>query len=146
MNFEDQKVGGSGLYEIDAQHHRINAVRKAATAANIPLFINARTDIFLKEPAQDKHAGLLAEAKERAASYKDASADCFFVPGLIDADLIADICATVALPVNVLMKAGIAPINELALLGVARISYGPGPYITFAEALTQRFQDISSNT
>ena len=144
VNFEDQRIGGSGLYGIDEQHQRVKAVKEAANATGIPLFINARTDLFLKEPARDKHAALIAEAKERATAYKQAGADCFFVPGLIDAALIADICDAVALPVNIMKKAGVPPISDLASLGVARISYGPGPYFTFAEMLAQSFRDANS--
>ncbi len=49
VNFEDQKVQGSGLYSIDEQCARISAFRKAADEAGIPFFINARTDLFLQE-------------------------------------------------------------------------------------------------
>src|SRR5688572_5876901 len=41
INFEDQVIGGEGLYSIDEQSQRITAVRKAADEAAIPLFINA---------------------------------------------------------------------------------------------------------
>ena len=144
VNFEDQRIGGSGLYGIDEQHQRVKAVREAANATGIPLFINARTDLFLKEPAREKHVALIAEAKDRAAAYKEAGADCFFVPGLVDAGLIADICDAVALPVNVMKKEGVPPISDLASLNVARISYGPGPYFTFVEMLAQQFRDVNS--
>jgi 2-methylisocitrate lyase-like PEP mutase family enzyme len=48
INFEDQVVGGEGLYSIEEQSDRIAAVREAADKSSIPLFINARTDVFLK--------------------------------------------------------------------------------------------------
>ena len=56
VNFEDQRVGGSGLHDPKVQHERIRAIRQAAEASGIPFFINARTDLFLKERARDKHA------------------------------------------------------------------------------------------
>ena len=52
INFEDQVVDGANLYSIEDQSARITAIRRAAEQASVPLFINARTDIFLKaEPA-----------------------------------------------------------------------------------------------
>ena len=142
INFEDQKVGGSGLYDLEFQHARVAAVRRAAEAAGLPLFINARTDLFLKERARGKHAQLLSEAKERAASYKEAGASGFFVPGLVDPALIADICGAVALPVNVMMMDGAPTLNELASVGVARISYGPMPYRQSMAALAEAYRGI----
>ena len=43
INFEDQIVGGEGLYSIEDQCARIRAIREAAERAATPLFINART-------------------------------------------------------------------------------------------------------
>lgn len=142
VNFEDQRVGGAGLYDPKIQHGRVKAVRQAAEAAGIPFFINARTDLFLEEPARDKHSQLIDEAKAKAVSYKEAGADCFFVPGLVDPELIADICETVSLPVNVMMKDGAPPLNTLASIGVARISYGPGPYFSAMAALAENYRTI----
>src|SRR5665648_1200742 len=48
INFEDQIIGGENLYSIEEQCSRIKAVREAAELMSISLFINARTDIFLK--------------------------------------------------------------------------------------------------
>jgi hypothetical protein len=48
INFEDQIIGGEGFYPIEDQCARIRAIREAAHKISIPLFINARTDVFLK--------------------------------------------------------------------------------------------------
>ena len=48
INFEDQVVGGKGLYPVEEQWSRIAAIREVADDAGVPLFINARTDVFLK--------------------------------------------------------------------------------------------------
>jgi len=50
------------------------------------------------------------------------------VPGLTDAELIGRLCTTSPLPVNVMVLPALPPHVVLARLGVARISYGPGPY------------------
>lgn len=83
INFEDRIVAGTGLYEVAAQSGRIAAIRAAADDADISLFINARTDVFLQAPANEQ-AGLLDEALTRARAYADAGANGFFVPGLCD--------------------------------------------------------------
>lgn len=128
INFEDQMVGGDGLHAITDQSARIAAIRQAAEKKGVPLFINARTDLFLKEGDRSLHAGLLAEAKDRASAYADAGASGFFAPGLIDEALIEDLCAATALPVNIMAMTAAPDAKRLGACGVARISHGPGPY------------------
>lgn len=128
INFEDQIVGGNGLYAIDAQAARITAVRAMVSGRGVPLFINSRTDLFLKEPDTSKHEGLLDEAIARSKAYAEAGASGFFAPALIGPDLIRRLCAECPLPVNIFMKPGAPDVATLAGLGAARISHGPFPY------------------
>jgi len=142
VNFEDRIVGGTGLHPVALQAQRIAAIRAAGDAAGVPLVINARTDLFLaSEPSS--HAGHVEQALARAAAYADAGADCFFVPGLKQPDLIARICAGTGLPVNLLRAVGGPPVSELAALGAARISHGPFPYRDLMAHLGKRFQSES---
>lgn len=127
FNFEDRVIAGTGLYEVSRQVGRIAAIRKMADARGLPLFLNARTDLFLN--ARQDHGTLMEEAKRRVHAYAAAGATGFFVPGLKDAAHIAAICAESPLPVNVMMMPGVPPAHELAALGVARVSFGPVPYI-----------------
>jgi len=124
MNFEDQHVQGQGVWPVEAQCARIAAIR---AAVGPDFFINARTDLFLQSDAAD-HAELVAEAIARGQAYAAAGASGFFVPLLGQGALIADVCAQVDLPVNVLMHADLADAAVLSKAGVARISYGPAPY------------------
>lgn len=140
LNFEDQIVHGEGLYPLSEQIARIAAIRATADAAGLPLFINARTDLFLKADPGD-HAGLISSALDRAAAFAEAGADGFFVPGLKDFALIEEICQGTDLPVNV-MRAGQTPIPDLARLGVARISHGPAPYRTAQADLAEHYAEI----
>jgi len=128
LNFEDQIIGGEGLYGTATQAARIAAVRFAANHAEVPAVINARTDLFLKQTDTAKHGDLVEDAIHRAAIYKEAGADCFFIPGLSDETLIARICAAVALPVNVMLLDTTADLASIAKTGAARISFGPAPY------------------
>lgn len=104
----------------------------------IPGFINARTDLFLKAGPDEDHASLVEEALVRGAAYTEAGADGFFVPGLKEASLIREICAKSTLPVNVMMSGKTHDIDEVAKLGVSRVSFGPTPYRDAATELEHR--------
>ena len=52
LNFEDQIVGGEGLYDKSTQAARIAAVRLAADHADVPAVINARTDLSSSKAMQ----------------------------------------------------------------------------------------------
>jgi len=139
INFEDQIVGGTGRYGIEEQSDRLRAVR----AAGSDLFINARTDLFLKQKDRDQHGGLLDEALQRANAFASAGASGFFVPGLTDLDLIAQICEASPLPVNVMMRGQAMTRAAVAKAGVARASYGPQPFVDAMQGLADRYLALS---
>jgi len=124
-NFEDQVIGGTGLHPIDVQARRIAAARGAVGMA---FFINARTDIFLKLPAEAHDRSQADAAIERAHAYAEAGASGLFVPGLIDLRLIERVCRASPLPVNYMNWPGGPGVRQLAEAGVARISHAAGPW------------------
>jgi len=132
INFEDRIVKGKGLYDIDRQAKRIAAIRRAAELKGIPLFINARTDVFFGNGAD------VGEALQREKAYASAGASGFFIPGLTDADQIKRIASEATLPVNVMVMEGVPSNEKLATLGVARVSYGPIPYIEAMDELQKK--------
>lgn len=147
INFEDQAIGGSGLHPVSQQAARIAAIRAAAVAEGVNLFINARTDIWLDAGTTTiAHRDRLTEGVARGKTYADAGASSFFVPGLADPDAIASICQDVSLPVNVMHFKGMPGIKALAELGVARISYGPGPWRRAMAALNADARQIYSES
>jgi 2-methylisocitrate lyase-like PEP mutase family enzyme len=129
INFEDQIVNETGLYDIAQQCRRIEAIQRKAEALGIAFFLNARTDVFLKASDGVEHKSLLSEAKARAQAYAKAGASGFFAPGLFDEALIGELCAASPLPVNIMVQESTPSNRRLAELGVARISYGPRPFI-----------------
>ncbi|CAN5568443.1 isocitrate lyase/phosphoenolpyruvate mutase family protein [soil metagenome] len=137
INFEDQIVGGTALYSMEGQRARIEAIREAAEQATIPLFINARTDIFLKADPASHSEEHLEEAARRATTYAEAGASGFFAPGLRNAKYIEKLCESSVLPVNIMVMPDVPSAKQLAELGVARISYGPGPYRLVMETLRE---------
>lgn len=144
INFEDQIVGGEGLYAVDRQAERIRAIREAADESGVPLFINARTDVFLKTLPAAETEEQLDEVIERASAYARAGARGLFAPGLRDAQMIRKLCEASTLPVNIFVIPGVPSNAELGTLGVARISYGPGPYRRMAEWLRSEAAAIYS--
>src|SRR5205823_4943546 len=84
---------------------RIAAIREAARAKGVDLFINARTDLFLGQ--QRDPANSINDALDRAKAYAAAGASGFFIPGLRDDALIGHVCDGVALPVNVMVMEGV---------------------------------------
>ena len=134
-NFEDRIIGGQGLFTIEAQVARLVAMRSRLVASGLPMHINARTDVFLNT-AEDAHEAVIDEVIARAEAYQRAGADSLFVPGLVDGRLIATLCGSVTLPVNVMVADKTPSMAELYRSDVARVSYGPGPYLHLMRTLT----------
>ncbi len=137
INIEDQIVGEDELYSIEEQCVRIKAARQAADHASIPIFINARTDVFLKVDPSEQTNRHLEEAINRASAYAKAGANGFFVPGMWDLNHINKICEFSPIPVNIMITSHTPSPKQLAEIGVARISYGPGPYIQVMDTLKE---------
>jgi 2-methylisocitrate lyase-like PEP mutase family enzyme len=100
---------------------KIAAVR-AATGPD--LFVNARTDVYLKGLVPPARA--VAETIERGRRYRAAGCDGLFVPGVRDAAEIRAIVEAIDLPINVLVVPGLPKVAELRTLGVRRLSAGSG--------------------
>ena len=134
MNFEDS-TSDDRLVDVAAQVERIRAIKKLAEAEKIAFVLNARTDVFLLGVGEP--AGRFDEAVRRANAYRQAGADCLFVPGVTDAETIGRLVRAITGPLNVLAVRDTPRIAELERLGVARVSVGSGP-MRATLALTQR--------
>jgi 2-methylisocitrate lyase-like PEP mutase family enzyme len=126
MNFEDATGDASRpLFDLELQMERVRAIRQAAESLGVPLVLNARTDVYLLQIGE---AGTrYDEALRRMSAFRDAGADCVFVPGLVDFSTIARFVADLRCPVNVLAVPGSPSVAELRRAGVRRISLGSGP-------------------
>jgi 2-methylisocitrate lyase-like PEP mutase family enzyme len=93
-----------------------------ARQRGVALYINARTDVYLRElvPGAER----VAETCARGRRYRDAGASGLFVPRVVEPAAIAAIARAVDLPLNVLASPGLLPAAELAALGVRRLSAG----------------------
>ncbi len=126
MNLEDtDSDSGRSLADLSLQLEKIRAVREAAESLSVPVVLNARTDVYLLQIGDP--AKRYDEALRRLRAFRDAGADCVFVPGVRDAQTIGRLVSDMQCPVNILGGPGSPPVPELQKLGVARISLGSGP-------------------
>ncbi len=103
---------------------RITAAKQAGVRLGVGLFVNARTDVYLRGLAPP--TAQVGEVLARAARYRDAGADGIFVPGLIDPAGLREIALGVGLPLNAMARPGLPAGDALAALGVRRLSAGSG--------------------
>ena len=120
MNLEDVRTH-TELYGLEAQVERIHAAHDAAPH----LVINARTDVYLAGIGAPELR--FAEAVRRANAYREAGAQCVFVPGVRDHDTIAALVRAIDGPVNILATVGAPSTLALETIGVRRVSVGSGP-------------------
>lgn len=123
LNLEDAP-GRDGAPVVEAEQHaeRIAAMRAVARDAGVDLFINARTDIYVRKVGDESTR--FDDTVRRARLYIEAGADGIFVP-LAPNDVIGQLVQSIDAPLNVIAGPGSPTIAELGALGVARVSLGP---------------------
>ena len=126
VNIEDSHPAPASpdqpLRPIAEQATRLAAARSAANHARIPLYLNARIDVFVHGVGEE--SGRLAETVDRARAYLEAGASGVFVLGVTDPETIAALTGAIGAPVNVGGAPGALSVAELGKLGVARVSMG----------------------
>lgn len=127
LNLED----GTGdpatpLFDKALQQDKIRAIRAMSVAEGIHLVINARTDVYM---VLDDLTQNLRYAIDRGNAYREAGADCIFVPdvGSLDKKAIAVLVKEIDAPVNIIAGPTTPPIPELQDIAVSRVSVGPRP-------------------
>ncbi|WP_039742331.1 isocitrate lyase/PEP mutase family protein [Salinibacterium sp. PAMC 21357] len=119
LNIEDSAGPAKApLFDISQATARVAAVRAAGNATGVPIAINARVDVLAGGGEWD-------DMIARANSYLAAGADCIFVLGLANEQMVAQAIAQINGPISVIGGAGYVPLKTLAEVGVARISFGP---------------------
>jgi 2-methylisocitrate lyase-like PEP mutase family enzyme len=123
VNLEDA-TGDSAqpLFAVEQQIERIQAAREAADNTNVPVVINARTDVYLAKVGEV--GSRFAETLRRLNAYREAGADCLFVPGVTDMPTLTLLVHSVPGPLNVLAGPGMPPAADLQRIGIARLSVG----------------------
>ncbi len=112
---------GNEQYPLELSVERVRAASEAARGLDFPFTLTARAECYLVG-----HPDPFAESVKRCNLYREAGADCLYVPGLRDADTIGALVREVDGPLNVVMGLAGKPltVRELRDLGVCRISIG----------------------
>lgn len=137
INIEDStKQQTKGLFDIEFQLELLKAIQDLALTSDIPLVVNARTDVFLQPGGSS--ASRFEEAVQRLKAYRQAGADCLFPIGVSDPRTIAELVQAIKGPINILAGPHTPLLTELAQLRVARVSFGSG----FLRAVLAQLQYI----
>jgi len=103
------------LFDFSLAVERVRAAREAAP----DVVLTGRCEAFLVGRPD------LDETIRRLAAYSEAGADCLYAPGLRKFDHIRTVVHAVSpKPVNVLVSSDFTNVEEMASLGVRRISVG----------------------
>ncbi|KAK7994742.1 carboxyphosphonoenolpyruvate phosphonomutase-like protein [Apiospora arundinis] len=140
-NLEDVEMATGKIYPIATAVQRIRRLVSTAASLGVPDFVvNARCDVLAL-------GGELDEVLERGKQYLDASATTVFVFGSKRGVARAEVERLVKEfdgRLNVLLKRApdaLSP-KQLADMGVARISVGPGLQLVAMDALKQKAEAI----
>lgn len=108
------------IYPFDLAVARVAAAVAAARALPFPFTLTARAENLIRGVAD------LDDTVRRLKAFEAAGADVLYAPGLRDRATIAQVCAAVGKPVNVVMSAADPALTtaDLAAAGVKRISVG----------------------
>ena len=145
LNLEDFQNGG--LVEVPAQMEKIRAIRRTGDRLGVPVLVNARSDIFLEQVGDPMTR--FDRTVERLRAYKQAGADCLFIPGVRDEETIRSLVQALQVPINILAGPGTPPIARLEELGVARVSLGSGPMratLGLMRAIAEEVRDSGTYT
>jgi 2-methylisocitrate lyase-like PEP mutase family enzyme len=126
INVEDTDKKTNSLLSVELASERIKLIRNTSEEVGVPLFINARSDVYLRGKEFDTPETKLAESLRRGLAYKAAGADCFYPITMSRKEEIQRTVDELRMPVNVLIIEGIPELKELNDIGVARVSLGPG--------------------
>lgn len=141
INMED----GTGdpdnpISDISLQKEKISAIKNLSDSLNASLFINARTDLYwlnIGDPSTRFHALL-----KRVKAYEEAGADCIFIPGLSNEEMIQEVRKNIASPINLLINAATPHVETLSKIGIKRLSCGSAPFRATVTLLKKISEEI----
>ena len=107
------------LFDQSLAVERIRAAREALDKTGTGVLLTGRSEGFLVGRPD------LTETIRRLTAYSDAGAECLYAPGLRTlAEITAVVEAVAPKPVNALIGSDMATVEQLAGIGVRRISLG----------------------
>jgi 2-methylisocitrate lyase-like PEP mutase family enzyme len=141
INLEDSTNNPNDpLYDISLQKKKITAIKELSESMRLPLFINARTDMYwlnIGDPSSR-----FQETIKRANTYQEAGADCIFIPGVSNVEMIKALRKEISCPINLLAGPDSPSLEEFSKRGIERISCGSGPFRATATLLKRISEEI----
>jgi 2-methylisocitrate lyase-like PEP mutase family enzyme len=117
-SIEDWDARERRLYAPEQAAERVAAAAEAAHAGGAPFVLTARAENYLRGNTD------LEDTIARLQAYEQAGADALYAPALDRPEDLRELIAAVDAPVNVLARPGAPTVDELAALGVKRVSVG----------------------
>lgn len=125
LNIEDSDKETNTLLPVEVQCNRIRIVKDVAAQMGIPLFVNARADVYIHGHEFETSEAKLEETIKRGLAYKNAGADCFYPIVMRKENDIRETIDQLQMPVNILTLPGIPELSTLSEMGLARVTLGP---------------------
>ena len=128
VNLEDSTGDNNNpFFDVSEVVERIKGIRSMAEVREIQLVINLRTDVYML--SEDDPRIKFRHTVERANIFKEAGANCIFVPdmGNLNEKIIKEFVKEIDAPLNIIAADNIPPVQKLEEIGVARLSFGPRP-------------------
>lgn len=138
----DEQFSNGELIDFDYAVERIRVARDAANTADLPYTLTARCEVYYTNC--DNPYG---EAVKRLNAYREAGADCLFVPGLNDLNSLKQLVRDVDGPISFGMGATPTPLTLTMLedVGIRRISTGGGLTRATFGLLKSAIEELVSN-
>ena len=132
---------GRPIYDFQHAVERVAAAAAAARALPFPFVLVGRAENFLHGRPD------LDDTIRRLQAFEAVGADALFAPGLTRPEDIRTVCAAVSKPVNVVMGLrGVSlSVDELATLGVRRISLGSALYRAALQAFVRGAREVKDS-
>lgn len=141
FNIEDDKNDGT-LDELPYMIKKIEALEALKKEMDIDFTINARTGAFWLDTGDSEH--MLEAALQRGQAFKNAGADCVFIPGKISEVNVEKLVKGIDCPVNIILNPEFHDFQKLKAIGVSRLSVGSGPVrsvFSHLKDLTEKLAD-----
>lgn len=116
LSIEDRE--GRAFYPTDIAVDRVRAARAAIDRSGEDVILVGRCEAYLMKQLD------LDEVIARLRAYSAAGADCLYAPGVTDLGAIARIVEAVDKPVNANLTGTTLSVDDMAGVGVRRVSVG----------------------
>lgn len=141
FNIEDGKANGT-LDDINFMVKKVQALSELKKETGINFVINARTCTYWLNVADEETKKKIAI--KRGNAYKQAGADCVFIPGVMDEATIKQFIDNINAPLNIILNPKYNDFEGLSKIGVRRLSVGSGPVRSMYNQLIEMADELKN--